>query len=221
MWYIISAQPGSKIIYDVLPGINQNIFSEAVKAHCIESCLKYVNVFAGDVINIPSGVVHALGEGIVLTEIQQNSNTTYRVFDFDRVDKNGCERPLHIQKALEVIDFDSANRAEKIKGIRIASDDNCSKTYLIANSKFAIELYNIETEVLEKADGGKFFIYVFTEGRGTIYYNSSEIDVVAGDSVLIPSCLGEYRIAGMLTAIKAYVPNIERDFIKPLLGERA
>ena len=112
MWFIISAKPGAKLVYDVIPGTTREKFADAVSENRIESLLKKVEVFAGDVINIPAGLVHAIGKGILLAEVQQNSDTTYRVYDYGRTG-----RPLHIAKALDVIDFNSAGRREKYAGL--------------------------------------------------------------------------------------------------------
>jgi mannose-6-phosphate isomerase len=138
MWYIMSAEPGAKLIYDVVPGTTRESFRRAVEEDNIEHCLKSMEVFPGDVINIPSGLIHAIGKGILLAEIQQNSNTTYRVYDYNRTDKNGSKRPLHIGKALDVIDFDASGRKEKYRGLEISAGADSSKKFLIANSYFSV-----------------------------------------------------------------------------------
>lgn len=216
MWYILSAKPGAKLVYDVLPGVTRESFRQAVDEGRIESCLKYVDVYPGDVLNIPAGLVHAIGEGIVLAEVQQNSNTTYRVYDYDRVDKAGNKRPLHIEKALEVIDFNSSDRKEKVTGLEVKAGNDSKKTYVIANKYFSVEAYDVRDTVHEAADGSCFCLYVIFEGEGRICYESGKIDVAAGESVLIPAALGKYSIEGRLKALKSYVPDIERDVMNPL-----
>ncbi|MCX7843435.1 MAG: class I mannose-6-phosphate isomerase [Clostridia bacterium] len=218
MWYIISAQPGAKLIYDVHPGITRKDFEIAIQNNTIENCLKSIEVFPGDVINIPAGLVHAIGKGIVLAEIQQNSNTTYRVYDYDRTDSKGNKRPLHIQKALDVIDFNSGSRTEKAKGLAIKLGTGSSKIISIANAYFCVELYDINGTVEETATGEKFFIYVFTGGSGIIRYKDGEVSVSAGESILIPASMSSYSISGNLKALKAYVPDIERDVFTQLMA---
>lgn len=217
MWYIMSAKPGAKLIYDIVPGTTRESFDSAVKEGRLEDCLKEVPVYAGDVINIPAGLVHAIGEGIMLAEIQQNSDTTYRVYDYNRVDKNGNKRPLHIEKALEVIDFNTKGRKEKVKGIEVDLGDGSSVKYLIANNYFSIESYNVNGSIDGIADGSRFFIYVFTEGQGEIIHSSGKTGVKYGESVLIPATMGSYRIEGKFKALKAYVPDIRQNVIEPLL----
>lgn len=217
MWYIVSAMPGAKLVYDVVPGTTRDKFAAALEENNVESCLKTIEVFSGDVINIPAGVVHAIGKGIILAEVQQNSDTTYRVYDYGRVG-----RELHIEKALQVIDFDSKGRLEKCAGIRLSLGNGCSKRIVIANRFFCTEVYDIRGSVSEKADGSKFAIYVFTLGSGTISWQTNgqqcELSMRAGESVLIPAALGDYVISGTFSALKTYLPDIEADILEPLLG---
>lgn len=211
MWYIISAKPGSKLVYDVVPGTNRKIFANAILENNVESCLKTVEVSAGDIINIPAGLVHAIGKGIILAEIQQNSDTTYRVYDYGRIG-----RPLHIEKALDVIDFNATGRREKYTGLEIDLGNGSSKSIVIANTYFCTEVYNIVGEIQELSDGSKFFIYTFVSGNGTITWDGGTIAVTAGESVLIPAAMGLYTFTGNFKALKAYVPDLEADVFQPL-----
>lgn len=218
MWYIIDAKPGSKLVYDIMPGITKESLYKAIEEGTVQNCLKYVDVVPGDVLNIPAGLVHAIGEGIVIAEIQQNSNTTYRVYDYDRVDKNGNSRPLHINKALEVIDFNSCGRKEKCEGIEIKLTGQSSKCLKIANNYFAIEILEVFDRINELADGSKFFIYVALDGRGNITYANNNITIEKGDTIFIPASLGEYSLDGNLKLIKTFVPNLQSDIIDSLLS---
>ncbi|RCX21036.1 mannose-6-phosphate isomerase type 1 [Anaerobacterium chartisolvens] len=216
MWYIISAKPGAKLIYDIAPGVTKASFAKAVGKNKIEACLKYIEVFPGDFLNIPAGLVHAIGEGIVLAEIQQTSNTTYRLYDYNRTDKNGNKRTLHIEKALDVIDFDGAGRKEKYQGLSIKIAESCYKTYKIANKYFCVELYDINGTIEENADGSRFCLYVFIEGEGRIEYQGGAEYVSQGQSVLIPAFMGGYHIRGNLKALKSYVPDLNKNVLEPL-----
>lgn len=211
MWYIISAKPGAKIVYDITPGTTRQIFAEAVSQNRVESCLKSVNVFPGDAINIPAGLVHAIGKGILLAEVQQNSDTTYRVYDYGRVG-----RQLHIEKALEVIDFGSAGRREKYAGLELSLGNGCMKKIIIANQYFCTEVYHVSGKIDENADGSKFFIYTFISGKGSIAWDGGEMTVGMGESVLIPAEIGKYFLSGNFTALRAYVPDLEKDVLQPL-----
>ena len=216
MWYIIASKPGAKLIYGVPKGVAKDEFAEALKNEKLEECMNEVEVFPGDVLNIPSGMLHAIGSGILLAEIQQNSNTTYRVYDYNRVDKNGNKRPLHVDKALDVIDFSLPKGRPKAEGLEIKLNSSSKKTYKIANKYFSVEVYDIEGTVEENADGTKFYIYVFVDGEGEIKYKGGSVRVQKGESVLIPASLGAYSLTGKLKALKTYVPDVQEDVIKPL-----
>jgi mannose-6-phosphate isomerase len=216
MWHILSAKPGAKLIYDVIPGTNLETFSQAVKDNRIGDCLKSVEVFAGDTLNIPSGLIHAIGEGIVLAEIQQNSDTTYRVFDYNRVDKNGQSRALHVEKAKEVIDFNCMGRQEKVTGLTVTLNAGCRKKYLVANRYFSVELLDVHGSISEHADGSMFYIYLLTEGEGQLKFSGGTTLVTRGESLLIPATMGDYSIEGCFKALKTYVPDLIRDILNPL-----
>lgn len=216
MWYILAAKPGARLVYGTRYGVTREGFKRAVEENRIEECLNEVEVYPGDILNIPAGLVHAIGEGIVLAEIQQNSNTTYRVFDYNRTDSKGNKRPLHIEKALEVIDFDFNVDGAKTKGLDVRFDSKSSKSYKIANKYFSVEVYDVDGSIEEKADGRKFHIYVFAEGEAEINYSGGKVQAARGESILIPAALGEYSIKGSFKALKTYVPDLEVDIINPL-----
>lgn len=215
MWYVISAEPGAKLVFDLVPGLSKKAFIEAVNKGTLEKCLRYIDVFPGDVLNIPAGLVHAIGKGIILAEIQQNSDATYRLYDFNRVDKNGKKRPLHIEKALDVISFEKEVPKEKTKGIRLEFA-SFSRTYLVANRYFAVEHLNIYGQIHENADGSKFHILSFIDGEGEIIYGNNTLKVNSLESVLIPAAMGQYSIKGKVRLLKAYVPDLDKDILEPL-----
>lgn len=217
MWYIISAKPDAKIVYGVAAGVTKENFSESIKDHRIEECLNYINVNAGDFFIIPAGLVHAIGEGITLAEIQQNSNTTYRVFDYDRTDKNDIKRTLHIEKALDVIDFSNCNIERSSKGLEIKLQKGFSQTYMTANKYFSVERYEIQGKINEDADGSRFYAYTCLSGEGQINYCHGKETISEGESILIPASLGRFSFEGELQLLKAYVPHIEKNVVEPLL----
>ena len=216
MWYVLSAKPGAKLIYGVLPGVTREIFAQAIKENRIDRCLNYIEVFPGDTLSIPAGLVHATGPDIVVAEIQQNSNTTYRIYDFDRMDKFGNKRPLHIEKALEVIDFNADKYKKKTADFSVKIGDFSSKTYEVVNKYFVVELYQIHGEVHELANGIRFYIYLCIEGEGEILYEGGSVKVHSGDSFLIPASMGRYTLKGNFHALKSYVPDLQENVILPL-----
>lgn len=206
IWYIISANPGAEIIYDLVSGTSRETLNEAVRENRIGSCLKTIPVAAGDVFNIPAGMVHALGAGIVVAEIQQSSNLTYRLYDYGRTDAQGNKRPLHIEKALGVIDYDSAGQAKKIRGIIKDNTPGLVKKELIANRYFEVDIFELDGEAHETTGGERFFSYTFLEGAGWFIYQGGSLQFKTAESILIPAALGEYRIEGKAKFLKVGLP---------------
>lgn len=211
MWYIVDAVPGSKLVSGVKNGTTKEKLIRAIKDGKVSECLNYVNVKPGDCFNIPAGLVHAIGAGCLICEIQQNSNTTYRVYDYDRTDAKGNKRPLHIEKALDVIDF-SAGEGKSTLGLKVELK-NQTRIYLVANQYFSVELIDFSGVLTEDTKGERFHCY--TVLKGSISINGQEIK--KGHSCLIPASAGLYSISGTATLIKAYVPDLEKDVYTPLL----
>jgi len=204
MWYIISCKPGAKIVYGLKENINKDIFLSSIKRNKINECLNYIEVSQGDCIFVPAGTIHAIGEGIVIAEIQQNSNITYRIYDYDRVDHIGTKRELHIDKAIEVIDFN--NTKKYIHNYKIIKEKNSIIKCKIKSGCFNVDLYHINEEIDQISDNRRFFIYVVVEGKGNIKYNCEAIDIALGDCVLMPGDIGRYSINGDMKLLKIYIP---------------
>jgi len=215
-WYIIDAKPDAKIIYNVIAGTDKESFIKAMNKNEIDNCLNYINVFPGDVIDIHPGIIHSIGAGIVLAEIQQSSNLTYRLYDYDRRDEKGNKRPLNIKKALEVMDFIPNNRKEKALGIDLQINPSSYKSFKLANKYFCLEIYCVNGEIEETTNGSKFYIYLFIEGEAFVDSSNGVISVKAGESIFIPASMGTFIIRGSFKALKMYVPNLQLDVISPL-----
>jgi len=215
-WYIIDAIPGAQIIYNVIAGIDKEGFIESVNKSEIDQCLNYIDVFSGDVIDIYPGMIHSIGAGIVLAEIQQNSNLTYRLYDYDRKDIKGNKRALNIKKALDVMDFVPNNRKGKASGIDLQINASSYKSFKLANKYFSLEVYWVIGEIEENTDGSKFYIYLFIEGKVIVHFLNGKISVKAGESIFIPASMGKFTMKGNFKALKMYVPDIQLDIIAPL-----
>ena len=216
-WIVLCAKKDAELIVGLRDGISKNDFMSAVEKNQTESCLNKLKVHPGDVINIPSGLIHAIGEGIILAEIQQNSNTTYRIFDYNRTDSEGNTRPLHIKKAYDVIDFEGRHKNTVSKGLKISVNDECARKIFVANKYFCIETYKLSGTLRQQTNGTTFFIYIFTEGEGAINYGGENIRVKKGDTYLVPAGLSGFSITGKTEFIKSYVPDMKRDIVEPLL----
>lgn len=204
MWYILHAEPEAEIVYGLKEGVRKHDFVTALKSGNLEGLLKYVPVQTGDVFFIPAGLIHALGAGLLVAEIQQDSDLTYRVFDYRRVDQNGNPRQLHVDKALDVINFTSrlqiVNQGDTVK---LAGSE---KKLLCNCSKFNVEKISVFQEFRQEVDGSRFYIIIVIAGEGILVYGNNKERMDLGDAVLIPAGLGNFTIAGKCEVILTYVP---------------
>jgi mannose-6-phosphate isomerase len=168
-------------------------------------CLNIVPVQPGNVIDIAPGTVHAIGKGIVLAEIQQNSNLTYRVYDYDRKDALGKPRPLHIEKAIYVISFSPP--AAFTSGTLLHAEKGFAITNMIRNKYFELDLLDIQSSLATSTQGDRFYILFITQGDVCITFNGGSQSAERGETVLIPASLGYYTMAGKCQILKIYVPN--------------
>lgn len=196
-WYVIEATPDAKLIVGT-KNCDKEIFAKAIEEGKSEDYLNIINVKKGDCFLINSGLVHAICEGLVIAEIQQNSDVTYRVYDYGR------PREVHVEKSLQVINFDL--EASNLSNNKVENFQGFSKVDFCQNEYFGIEKFNIDNELKDKSNEEKFFILTCVEGKGTIVSKGSEEKIVKGDSFLIPATLGEYTIKGNLELLKSY-PN--------------
>lgn len=156
MWYIIDADEGSGLYIGLNNNYTKEEIEEKLQKGTIIDALNFYKVKPGDSFIINPGTIHAIGKGVRIIEIQQNSNLTYRLFDFFRKDKDGKFRELHIEKALKVIDFNKYS-TEK--------EDNC---YLANNQYFKVKKVEIDGEITLSADKGSFISFTFIEGEGEV-----------------------------------------------------
>ena len=197
MWYVIDAKPDAQLVYGLKPGCDIKSLGEAISNGTVEDQLNYVNVKKGDVFFIPSGLVHAIGAGILLAEIQQNSNITYRVYDYNRVGKDGKPRELHINDALNVI----VNRSEyEIDKIRYSKKEK-TPTCLASCEFFTVDKYDIDGEKVFSTNVESFNSVLCLDGIGEIIYKNEKFPIVKGDSYFIPANIGDYSVNGKVQII--------------------
>jgi mannose-6-phosphate isomerase len=198
MWYVVDAKEDAQLVYGLKKGVTKSDFIEAIVKGTVQETLNFVPVKKGDWFNIPSGLVHAIGAGIIIMEVQQNSNTTYRVYDYDRVGSDGNKRPLHIEKALDVIDF-SNNEIQKNK-INVMN----GRDYLVYNKYFAVQYIERKESYTSDTHNKSFHAYTVISGEMAV----AGVEVPLGASVLIPADMGRYTLLGEFKAIKSFVPVI-------------
>ena len=197
MWYVIDAKPDAKLVYGLKKDVTVDMLREAIENGTVEEQLNFVNVKKGDVFFIPSGLLHAIGAGILLAEIQQNSNITYRVYDYNRLGKDGKPRELHVEDALNVI----VNRTEEeIDKIRFST--NAKNSNLLASCEFfTVEKHSIDADFEFSTNAESFNSILCLEGSGKIEYDGEIFPLSKGDSYFIPAGLGKYIVAGNLEII--------------------
>ena len=198
MWYIISAEKDAEIIYGMADGIDHLNFADFVRSGKIDETLRHIKVTAGETYFIPSGMLHAIGQGIVIAEIQQNSDLTYRVYDYNRRDFAGNLRPLHVEKAIAVCDT-YTNEYISNQQFEYASDKSDS-SLLCACKYFTTQKLTAPYSAI--ADKSSFHSLICIDGKGTIICNSAEYPCEVGDSYYIPADCGEYNLDGEFTVIK-------------------
>ncbi|MEM8735185.1 MAG: type I phosphomannose isomerase catalytic subunit [Planctomycetota bacterium] len=187
-WYIISAEPGAKLYAGLNPGVTAETLSKAMAAGQVEECLHVIEPKAGDCVFIPAGTVHALGEGLLVAEIQQASNTTFRLFDWNRVGADGNPRELHVEQALEVIDFDAGPRSVQTP----EPTDQSGRERLVHCEKFVLDRLQFEFRATVAGDS-KFHLLTAPKG-GIVLQWGCDGDIASdrlevGQSVLIPATM--------------------------------
>ncbi len=200
MWYIVKSEPGAFIYYGLNSIITKEKMIEMAENGSICNVLNKVKVNAGDIYYILPGTIHAIGKGIVIAEIQQNSNTTFRVYDYNRTDKDGKKRPLHIKRAVEVIDFEPIVPENICDNNRIETED-FSFSNIFQCNYFKVAKVESSKKVILNCGSDSFHSLLFLEGFGKIVYNDKEYEVSPGDSYFIPAGSGAYEGDGKLNIL--------------------
>lgn len=199
-WYILDAKEGAFLYAGVKYGTESEL-KEAALAGTIEDNLNKIPVEKGDVIFIPSGLIHAICEGLTLIELCNNSNTTYRIYDYNR------GRGLDLEEGFQVAALEK--QALITKGLE-KKKAGYSKSYLCLDRNFSWEQYDVEKCFTESSDPARFYQFTCIEGEGKIHYNGGLETIANGDSVLIPAGLGEYTFEGKMKVLKSYVPDVKK-----------
>ena len=186
MWYVLDAEPGALLYVGLETGTNQNQFQALLEQGKEESCLGRIEAQVGDVISIPGRRLHAIGRGCLLLEIQQNSNTTYRVSDWGRVDAQGNARALHLQQALRIIDWND-HAVARATPERVPLDDNNQCWSLLVTQHFTVERYLLSRTHLFENSQNTCRILFCSAGSATLGYDDAEIRLPQGRSALIPA----------------------------------
>lgn len=202
MWYVLNAEDNATMVSGLKPGITREKLSESIQNGRIEACLERTPVKTGDVIMIKTGCVHAACAGMLLYELQQSSDTTYRLYDYGRRDFLGNFRRLDIENALDAIDYAQSN-AEFVNIPEYTQRTDYKIRTLIKNKSFCIDEVQLNGGFLRFRSNKNFGIYTAIKGSAIVRSNSVEVEIKEGESVLIPACLNRYVITGECTLLHA------------------
>ena len=196
MWYILHADRGARVIHGLRPGVDRRAFRRAVAGGAVQECLNRVAVRPGDAILVPAGTVHGILSGIVLVEIQQCSDTTYRIHDWDRLDPGGKRRRLHVDRALDVIDF-SPGGAAPTPARQVEECGGVKREVLAECHAFVVERVSLECgAVYESRLGGETCeIWGVLSGSATLEAGGGDaLRLDAVEFALLPATMGRFRL---------------------------
>ena len=190
MWYILDAGPGAELITGFNRQLDADAYRTFMKEKRLKEILNFEKVQQGDAFFIPSGRVHALGPGILLAEIQQTSDTTYRIYDWDRLDNDGKSRELHTELAVDAIDFRQADSYRTVYNHENKTANLADCPFFTTNLLFLDLLTHKDYSSLDS-----FVIYICTEGKAEIEANEEHIALTKGEVLLIPAVIDGVSIA--------------------------
>lgn len=206
MWYVLDASPYARLVYGLNHRTSKNTIRQAIETGQLEKYLQKVPIQKDDVFYIEAGTVHAIGAGALIAEIQENSNLTYRLYDYDRVDKDGKKRPLHVEKALEVADLNG--NAEPKQPMRVLKYRQGYASELLCRCRyFQVEriLLNTETNhnmITFRVGDTSFNVFLCVGGCGVMFFGNESLPFFKGDCIFIPAESMEIKIHGKASLLK-------------------
>jgi mannose-6-phosphate isomerase len=192
MWYIADAAPDASLYVGLKHGMTRAEFKQKISDGSVADCFHRVPVRAGDTMFLPSGRVHAIGDGLVIFEIQQNSDTTYRVFDWNRTGLDGQPRDLHIMQSLASIDFNDFE--PKLVEAKFVADGKIQKRPLVNDPLFNVETWKLNSNATGWLKPKKLQIVAVTSGEIEIKNGSTTVNLAAGQFSLIPASLEQAEV---------------------------
>lgn len=197
MWYIVDCDPGATLLYGFNHEISKDEFAQRIQNNTLLEVATAVPVHKGDVFFIEAGTLHAIGAGILIAEIQQNSNTTYRVYDFGRVGADGKPRALHVDKAMDVTKLAPATYPVS-QGTVVSETASCTDRKLAACDKFTVHALDIDGAATRTAGSDSFHSLLVTEcdGEVTVTGKTNAVTLKLGESAFIPANSGDYTVCG-------------------------
>lgn len=204
MWYVMEAQPGSSLLLGLEKAVPANEMEERIANDTLSEILCAIPVQAGDCFCVPAGMLHAIGAGVMIAEIQQNSNVTYRVYDYGRRDAQGNLRELHVKKALDVINPEL--KAENSATAAPVQKDGYRETPLANWQYFSAGILEIEEQASLTVSENTFTCLLVTQGAFTLKSGDTSLSLQKGESVFLPAGLGGYSLAGSGKVLTTSMP---------------
>ncbi len=199
MWYIVEAEPNASIVYGLKEGVTPEMFMDAAARGESEEYLRFVPVRAGESYFIPAGLVHAIGGGILIAEIQQNSDLTYRIYDYNRVSADGTPRELHLNQAKDVI---RAIDDREIDAFRYAGAGTDDAECLANCPYFKVRRLTVSDQTKQESVGeGSFAFLLCVEGEGSLLHDGKEYSITRGEGYFLPAGMGDYQYRGTMKMI--------------------
>ena len=208
MWYAMAAREDAEVMVGMKPEVTSEPFRQAIAKGTAEQCLERLPLQPGDAVFVPAGTAHTIGPGLILCEIQQNSDITYRVFDYNRLTAEGKPRQLHIRQALEVMRF-GPQIGGKTNPVHITRGQ-VKETYYVACRYFATEKWEF-TELARGATSSQSFeLLIVLSGAGTMEAAGASTDYSSGQVWFLPAALGEYQLRAQSPSelLRTYVPDV-------------
>lgn len=204
MWVIVDCEPGAFLYFGVNRLVSKEEFRQRIEDNTVLEVLNKVEVHPGDVFFIQAGTIHAIGAGILICEIQQNSNCTYRVYDYDRRGADGRPRELHIEKALDVCRLEPSDTASRLGEVKALAGGTVQQ--LGACKYFSTEKLIVEEALTLEVGEDSFVSLLATDGSGWVEGPENKLAFRAGDSLLVPAGAGKVRVTGRAVLVKTTVP---------------
>jgi len=219
MWYVVTAREGAELRVGLRPNVTRASFQRAIADGTVENCLASVAVHTGDAVFVPAGTAHTICPGVVLCEIQQHSDITYRVFDYNRVGANGKPRDLHIRQALNVMQFgeQSGGLCDPVR----VTHGAVTETFFAACRHFATERWEFREKIAAVTSPEHFDLLIFLEGKGRIEFADGAESYAPAQVWMLPAALGAYQLApeSPSALLRTYVPDLQ-GFVQRLSEER-
>jgi mannose-6-phosphate isomerase len=199
MWYVMQADENARLIVGFKEKSSPEDYLKSLENNSIIDLLDIKKVEKGDVFFLETGTVHAIGAGTVIAEIQQTSDITYRIYDFDRVDANGNTRELHVDLALEAINYNVVDAEKHYSKVTNESNEIVTCPYFTTN------FIPLDGNVTVNKSKDSFTVYMCVEGSFELYYNEEKYNYKTGDTLLIPANMTEFKIKGKASVLEIYI----------------